>query len=134
MATPQENTAIIQGLYSNYQNGRIDQLFELLADDVCMACSGPAEKLSFAGEYHGHDGVRRYLQALAADWAIERYDVLEYIAEGDKVVARANVTATNRRTNKPVTIDKADFWTLRGGKVVAFREILDTAAAEHASD
>ena len=55
------------------------------------------------------------------------YTVDEFVAQGECVFVRGSTAWRNKKTRKVVDTPKADFWRLRGGKVVEFYEYYDTA-------
>jgi uncharacterized protein len=55
-----------------------------------------------------------------------RYQVPIIIAEGNKVAAHIRVFFGKRSNNRIVQFDIAAFYTLRDGRIVAIREIMDT--------
>jgi len=61
------------------------------------------------------------------------YDINEYVAQGDRVVAIGECSWTHKRTRKTVTIPKVDIWLFENGKATQFMEYFDTYAAIEAS-
>jgi hypothetical protein len=57
------------------------------------------------------------------------YQIDEYIAQGDRVVALGDVSFKNKRTGKILETPKADFHKFRDGKICEFFEFYDTAQA-----
>jgi len=76
--------------------------------------------------------LRDYLAGVHREWRMELFDVMETIAQDDRVVARISCTWTNRRTGKAFSVEKLDYFRLRDGKIVEFLECFDTAAMEEA--
>ena len=104
---------------------------QLLAKDVHWINRLP-QNVPFGGEYHGREGVVRYLTQLGenfvlGDYAVEEFD---YIETGDTLVmvgceAAAEVPATGK------TFDLDFVWVVRfnaEGQICYLREHNDTAA------
>jgi len=78
------------------------------------------------------DGLRDYLVGIHREWRMDMFDVLETVAQDDRVVVRIDCAWTNRRTGKTFYAEKLDYWRLRDGRVVEYFECFDTAAMEEA--
>src|SRR5271156_2293339 len=55
-----------------------------------------------------------------------RYEVRTILAEGDKVAALLRVFFRKRANERMVQFDLADFYTLRDGRIIEIRELLDS--------
>ena len=72
----------------------------------------------------GWDTTKQFSTALVSSLPDLRHEIVDMVAEGDKVAVRLNVTGTHKGelqgippTNKKVTFDAMDFITLVDGKV-----------------
>jgi ketosteroid isomerase-like protein len=63
---------------------------------------------------------------------ITRFEPLEFIAEGDKVVVLGESAATVNATGKSYETDWVHVFHLQDGKVTEFVEFFDNAAANRA--
>ena len=79
------NTEIVQKGYENFASGDIDGLLSLFADDISWTVPD-IENAPFAGSRTGTDAVRQFFSQLTEAENITRFEPLEFIAEGDKVV------------------------------------------------
>jgi uncharacterized protein len=128
----QENVRLVQSLYGHTQTegtflGR-DALWSLLADDVEWWAAGPPDVLPWAGTYHGHEGVARWLKALNEAMAYEQFEPLEYVAQGDTVVEIVRASGRAIPTGRPFASEIVRVWTLREGRAIRVRSYYDTAA------
>jgi ketosteroid isomerase-like protein len=69
---------------------------------------------------------------LAESETFTKFEPTEYIAEGDKVVVLGEFDVNVTATGKSYSSDWVHVMTVKDGKVTAFREYFDTAAANHA--
>lgn len=135
--TPEErNVDLVKSLYdiwSGEKGARFDHIVEIVAEDVrWQSLPRGGAGLEFTRCCHSRDDVLRYFKELAADWELLSYDVHEFIAQGERVVALGRCAFRHRRTGKVAETDKADVVRVRDGRIVEFFEFFDTAAAEAA--
>jgi ketosteroid isomerase-like protein len=129
------NEKILRKAYVDYANGDIESLMAVLAADVVMKSVGAPNRLDHAGEWHGLSGVRGFLTAIATNWAFQKIEMLEMIAQDDtRFVVRSAVTGMSRHTRgRAASVERVDFVTMRGGKCTSYAEIFDTSPLERAS-
>ena len=126
------STEIVQDTLQKFGDGNIDGVIDNLAGDVEWRIP-PMEHVRFAGTiYRGKDEVRKFFSLLADTQIVRSFEPLEFIAQGDKVVVLGRYQWTVRQTGRPLEGDWAHVWTVRNGKVAAFDEYTDTAAASAA--
>ncbi len=68
-----------------------------------------------------------FFDELKKVWVMEDLRIDDYIADGDRVVAIGHMRWKNRESGALFDTPKADIWTFRDGKAVAFMEFMDTA-------
>ena len=66
---------------------------------------------------------------MARDQEVLEFEPREFIAQGDKVVSLGNYRWRVKDTGREFKSDFVHIFTIRDGKIVRFREHLDTAAA-----
>jgi ketosteroid isomerase-like protein len=100
-----ENLEAVRELHAADEAGRLrrDPLFELLDEDVEWQALGPSELFAWAGTHRGHDGVRRWFDALNEAMAYERFELLELYSDGDTVVEIIAAAGHARATGRPFT-------------------------------
>jgi ketosteroid isomerase-like protein len=76
----------------------------------------------------GRQQVAEFFQAVDSVFEIQRFDPETFIAQGDRVVVLGTETSRVKATDKILDAEWAHSFTLRDGKVVAFKEYIDTAA------
>jgi uncharacterized protein len=125
------NTEIVQKGYECFGSGDIPGLLELFAEDITWTVP-EIENAPFAGSRTGTESVGNFFTQLTEAEDITRFEPLEFIAEGDKVVVLGESQATVRSTGKTYQTDWVHVFHLRDGKVKEFTEFFDNAAATRA--
>jgi ketosteroid isomerase-like protein len=127
----QENTKLVQQAYTNFKNGDIESLLSLLSDDIQWQLP-EIEGVAFAGKRTGRDQVGQFFASVAESQDFLQFEPKEYIAQGDKVAAQGHYAARVKSTGREYECDFVHVFTVRDGKVSAFQEYTDTAAASAA--
>jgi len=129
--TIQENKQLVMDGYRKFQAQDIDGLMQNLADDIEWI-GVESEYMPFSGSYRGKQEVMRYFGMLAQAQEAIRFEPLDMIAEGDKVVVRGESEWSVRATGRSYLNPWVHIFTIRDGKVARFQQFNDTAAAERA--
>lgn len=119
----QENIELIRGGYEAFARQDIPGVLERF--DEGIEWTAP-DTLPSGGTHHGHDGVTSFFSSLPESWAELRVQPEEYLDAGDTVV----VLGTHDIRGHNGVAAEAGFvhvWNVRDGKVVRFRETIDTA-------
>lgn len=135
----ERNTELLRNAYGKWSSSKrdpraiaaaVEHWLSLFADKVEFGSIGAAvEELKFSRNASTRQEVAEYLAAIGADWEMVHYEVKEYIAQGDRVVALCDVAWKNRVTGKTVRSPKADAWRFSAdGKAISYYEYFDTAA------
>jgi uncharacterized protein len=124
----EQNKAIVQQAYSNFKTGNIEGLLNLLTDNVTWELP-EIENVPFAGKRSGRAAVGEFFKIVAASQESLSFEPRELIAEGDKVVSLGRYEWRVKANGRKFASDFAHVFTIRNGKVVAFNEYTDTAAA-----
>jgi uncharacterized protein len=125
------NTAIAQQAYDNFKKGDIQALLNLMSDDIIWELP-EIEDVPIAGSRSGRDAVGEFFAMMARDQDVIVFEPREFVAEGDKVVALGHYQWRVRDTDREFATDFVHVFTIRNGKIVAFREHFDTAAVASA--
>ncbi|MGI8861296.1 MAG: nuclear transport factor 2 family protein [Gaiellaceae bacterium] len=107
-------------------------LFDLVGDDVEWYVLGSPEELPWAGTFHGPDGVRRWMELLDEHMEYERFEPLEFFADGDTVIEIVLAGGRSRATGHSFESEVVRIWTFREGKAVRVRSFYDTGAYKRA--
>ncbi len=129
-----KNEKKLREIYQFYESGDLESVISMLADDVVMRSLGAPNRLDHCGEWHGHDGARAFIGALAEKWTFVRLELLEMFHEEDRrFVVRTAVTGVHRRSGARVSVERVDLVTMKDGKCVSYLAVYDTAPLERAS-
>ena len=120
----QESLQVVKEGYAAFGRGDIAGLLALMADDV--EWTSPGVGLPMSGTYRGVDGVTNFFQKLASEVEMLDFQPREFVADGDRVLVLGSQSAKIRATNRVVNLEWAMSFTVRGGKIVNFREYADT--------
>lgn len=130
------NVKLMRDGYAKWHKSEADSVeywMNLLAEDVQWRSLGAAAAgAEFAQPCCSKSNVLRYFQQMGEQWELLTYEIDEYVAQGDRVVALGRCSHRNRQTGKVLETPKADVLRFRGGKVVDFMEFYDTALANAA--
>ena len=125
------NTEIVQSAYECFGKGDIPGLITKLSDDIEWSVP-EIENAAFAGSRTGKDAVGEFFTQLVEAEDMTRFEPLEFIAEGDKVVVLGESEATVRSTGKSYQTDWVHVFHVHDGKIKEFQEFFDNAAATRA--
>jgi ketosteroid isomerase-like protein len=129
-----QNEKKLREIYQLYASGDLESVISMLANDVVMRSLGAPNRLDHSGEWHGHDGARAHIQALAEHWEFARLELLEMFHEDDRCfVVRTAVSGVNRLTGAKMNVERVDLVTMKDGKCASCLEVYDTAPLERAS-
>ncbi|HLZ03901.1 MAG TPA: nuclear transport factor 2 family protein [Bradyrhizobium sp.] len=109
-----------------YHSGDIEGALARCSDDIELIAPAPIDVLPHMGVRRGKDEVRTMWQTVHGRYSSLRHEVREVVAEGDKVALSIRAFFTKRHNARIVQFDMAVFFTLRDGRIVQMREIIDT--------
>ena len=124
----QENLDIVRRGYEAFGRGDLDALLSLFDENIEWTTPGPSS-LPTAGTRRGRAQVAAFFQSLNEVFEIERFEPRDFVAQGDRVVVLGTDRSRVRATGTSIDGHWAHTFLLRDGKVVAFHEYTDTAAA-----
>jgi len=106
--------------------GEIERALTFCSDDVDFFSNAPIDILPHLGHHRGKDDVRQMWKTVHERYDSMRYEMPFIAAEDDKVAVHLRAFFGKRRNQRIVQFDLAVFFTLRDGKIVKIREIIDT--------
>lgn len=116
---------LVERLYTDFARGDVAAVLAVLAPDVewTEAAGSP-----YGGTYRGAQQVQAGVFArLHADWAQFAVEPAQFVADGAEVVAIGTYRARHAHTGRSFEAPFAHAWSLRGDRVVRFRQFADTA-------
>ncbi len=132
MTEEEANVARLRDAYAAWHDtkGDANVWYDILADEIAWGSLADGRPgLDFTRPRASKKEVVGYFEGLAQDWSMEFYFINEYVAQGGRVVALGEMSWTNRKTGKTITIPKVDVWMFQDGKATQFMEHYDTHIA-----
>ena len=109
-----------------FYRGDIEGALSHCSDDVDFFCNAPVDILPHLGHHHGKAEVEEMWKTVHRRYSSLRYQIPIIVAEGDQVAVNIRAFLGKRRNNRIVQFDFAAFYTLRDGRIIKIREIIDT--------
>ena len=126
-----DNIDIVRDLYAAFGRGDIEACYAGMAPDIDWRSVGDPEHWPAFGERQGIEAVKGYFAVLAEELDFNDFQVREIDACGDKVVAEGVSKVAFKQGGLPAEAEWAHIFTLKDGKIVRFREFMDTAMVRH---
>jgi hypothetical protein len=120
------NRQRVLNFLDTFYSGDIEGALARCSDDVELFAPAPIDVLPHMGRRRGKDEVRKMWQTVHARYSDLRHDVRDIIVEGDRVAMDVRAFFKKRSNGRTVQFDIAVFITLREGRIVRMREIMDT--------
>ena len=120
------NRQRVLNLLDEFYTGDIEGALSRCCDEVEFIANAPIDILPHMGHHHGKAELRQMWTIIHSRYSSMRYEVPTIVAEGDKVAAILRVFFRKRSNDRIVQFDLAAFYTLRDGRVVQIREVIDT--------
>ncbi len=124
----QENIGVAQQAYNNFKTGDIQALLALLSDNIEWQLPEVAN-VPFTGKRTGRAAVGEFFALVGANQDVLSFEPRDFIAQGDKVVSLGHYEWRVKANGREFGSDFAHVFTIRDGKVVAFKEYFDSAVA-----
>lgn len=120
MVKHSSNLEIVKSTYKENSNS----LQKYLAKDATWT---EAKGFPYGGTYKGYDDVVTNVFAkIGAEWTYFKFDVEDYVASNDKVIAIGTYSGKYKKTNKSFTARVSHVWTLKDGSIINFEQIVDS--------
>jgi ketosteroid isomerase-like protein len=128
-----ENVAIVKGIYQAFATGDVAAVVGAMSPDIEW---NEAENFPYSdgNPYHGPDAILNGVFArIGSEWDGFSVEPREFVDGGDTVVMTGRYTGTYKATGRAMHPQVAHFWTLEGGKVVQFQQLVDTLGVARAT-
>ncbi len=122
----QLNKQRVRRLLEAHAAGDFEAVLAHCSDDVEHFASAPIDIFPHLGRRQGKDEVRQMWEVTRSRYADIRHEIRTMICEGDQVAADLRVFLRKRDNDRVVQYDLAAFYTLRDGRIVRIREIMDS--------
>jgi len=126
------NVELVKSLYAAFGRGEIPTIVNAITPGATWEIVGRASDFPTLGPRDGQDGVRSFFEDVGRNLDFSEFSPKEFYAVDEKVFVLGHYAATVKKTGKRFASDWIHVFTIRGGKVTAFREFTDTAQAAEA--
>ena len=128
-----ENVSLIKGIYAAFGRGDVPAAIAAMSPEIEW---NEAENFPYAdgNPYVGPEAILGGVFArLASEWDGFRVEPEQFLDAGDTVVVTGRYAGTCRATGRAMSPQAAHIWTVAGGKVVRFQQLVDTLAVARAT-
>lgn len=119
----QQNVKAVQECYAAYGRKDLDKFFACMTPDIDWELTD-VPGVAFTGKRKGCEQIAEYFEQFDEKLTIREFTPKEFIAQGEKVVVLGHSAWTTKETNNDIESDWVHVFTLRDGRVSAFREYL----------
>jgi ketosteroid isomerase-like protein len=127
-----KNADIVRAAFEDFKSGNLEALLARFADTITWETPFPKEIIPFGGNRAGKVQVKEFFTTLAQTTETTRFEPKEYIVSDDVVVALGFYEALVRQTGRKGGGEFAMVFRIQGGKIVSFKEFIDTHAVVQA--
>lgn len=115
-----------RALHRALNEGRHQDLSDMIDEEIDWAMYGPIEMFPFFGCRHGKAAVLEVCRQIADNVRIHRFDREAIMLGVDTSASMIRYSLTALDTNKPISLRMAQFAQFRHGKLVNMRILVDT--------
>jgi ketosteroid isomerase-like protein len=126
------NVDFVQSLYAPFGRGDIATIINALAPDIDWFVNGRREDYPLLGPRKGPAEVQQFFHGIAENQETVEFSPREFYEAENRVFVLGRYVWKLRKTGRSVAAEWVHVFTIRNGKVVAFREFTDTAQFAHA--
>ena len=120
----------IHVLYAAYAEDRFDFLLnDWIDDDISWESCAPTQIFPFFGRGRGKEALLAAWNASRVQLEFLSYMPMSIVAEADAAAVIVQMRIRQRGTNRVLSLMVADFLRLRSGRIVKFRQFMDTLDA-----
>jgi ketosteroid isomerase-like protein len=121
------NVNLVQSLYAAFGRGDIGTIVKAMAPDVTWTVTGRQSDHPLLGTRSRQNGVQEFFGMLSQIQEPTEFAPRDFYPAGDKLFVLGHYRWKMRKSGRTVESDFIHIFTLRDGKVTAFREFTDTA-------
>ncbi len=130
--TTDSNVKLVQDVYGAFGRGDIQAVLDTLAPDVTWGLVGREQDLPFAGIRQGKAGAAEFFRALKETQQLTSFEPKTFRGADDMVFVQGRAAWIMCRNGVSGENDWLHAFTIRNGKVTAYRGYQDTALLSQA--
>eukprot|EP01099_Mayorella_cantabrigiensis_P002744 TRINITY_DN2215_c0_g1_i1.p1 TRINITY_DN2215_c0_g1~~TRINITY_DN2215_c0_g1_i1.p1 ORF type:complete len:141 (-),score=45.65 TRINITY_DN2215_c0_g1_i1:113-499(-) len=121
------NVQLIKEAYSNFTQGKIPEILQVLTDDVVWTAPDTVP-WSKPGGWKGKEGVLEFFQSLNVGAIIHSFHPKTYYLseDGTGVATVVDVEIENKTNNKKAQLEVCHQFQIRDSKIASFNEVYNT--------
>lgn len=121
------NIETVRSIYSAFSRGDISGILTHFDEAIVFTVPG-SPAIPWSGVRRGVEEVRCFFEDLARRLEFSVFQHLDFIAQGNRVVALIHYEGRDRTTSRGFSAESAMLWTFGNGKAIRFLEYTDTEA------
>ena len=106
--------------------GDIERASSYYDDEIDFIAYAPIEIFPTLGQRHGKAAMTVSLQGLIRQYSPMEYDVTSIVADDDRVAVMFDLRLHVRGSDRVISLRLANFYTLRSGRILTYRQFLDS--------
>ncbi len=122
----QENIETLRQAYQRFGEGDVGAILEVMHPAVQWDATAA---LVHKGVYHGHDGVRDYLERLSDVWDEFELVADDFVDAGDRMIVGGYIRGVDKARGASVKAPFVHVVEMREGRVVKIQIAVDRASA-----
>jgi len=127
-----QNIETVRSMYAAFLRGDISGILQNMDESIVFLLPGSAA-IPTSGTRRGLREVELFFEDLRSLMEFTAFEMREYIAQGNRVIALIHYEGRFKPTGKTFAADSAALWTLGNGKAIRFQEFTDTEALAKAA-
>jgi len=128
-----DNVSLVKGIYHALGAGDVPAVVAAMSSDIEW---NEAENFPYAdgNPYRGADAILGgVFGRIASEWDDFRVEPEQFLDAGSTVIMTGRYAGSYRATGRSMSPQVAHIWTVAGGKVVRFQQLVDTFAVARAT-
>jgi ketosteroid isomerase-like protein len=109
-----------------FYSGDAEAAMAYCDEDVDSITHAPIELFPHLGHKHGKSWVAEAIRLQQKRYSSRKYEIKFIAVDGDSVATMQYLSLRKRNDDRVVHLEIAEFFTLRGGRIVAHRSFLDS--------
>lgn len=123
-----DSIQLVKSLYAAFARGDLETIYAACDPKIEWYCNADPALIPWGGERKGAAGVRDFFAELLGHIEMEKFEPQQFLGGPDIVVVIGRSTARAKSSGGRLQDEWCHLHWIRGGKVMKFREYLDTHA------